>query len=186
MNTHNPHRVLIFSGYGCLSKICIKFLQIFNIADKMKQPFVTGLLIIRCLFHQHIQVGLAGLSCRHGRNQMIVSSLLKHPVNQFMNWKIRAECPETLQHKPKTAQFPCQIFIATTFFLFLLSTVILRLLQKPAHSRKNPPILAFLHTFPVKCHQLCQLLVRDAHKRRFQHSSQGNILHGIVNDSQHT
>jgi len=82
MDAHDANRIFIFANAGRLSKIGIILFQFFNIADKIKQTLVTGLFKSCRLLHQHVQIRLTNLSCRHSRYIIVIAGLFKNAVQQ--------------------------------------------------------------------------------------------------------
>ena len=56
MDTHDPHRILIFIDDIRLTVIHIIFAQFFDIANKMEQTFIARILIMDRLLDQHLHI----------------------------------------------------------------------------------------------------------------------------------
>ena len=54
MDTHDPDNVLVLPDHVCLAEIHIIFLQLIDITHKMKQSFVTRLLVGCGFFQKHV------------------------------------------------------------------------------------------------------------------------------------
>ena len=105
MDAHDPHRIVVFPGPGRLPEIRIVFLQPLDVADKVKQALVAGGLKGAGLFHQHVQVGLARLSRRHGRNVIVIAGVLEDPPDQPVDRQISGLLPQDLNEFLKLFQF---------------------------------------------------------------------------------
>ena len=183
MNTHDLHHIFISSSRGCLAEIRLVFLQLVNITNKLKQSFIAGLLIGRRLLHQHVQVSPPGLPCRHSRHIIIISRSVIHQIKQLMNRKIRSFIPENLKLKLKLFQLQSKILDLTELPPILIWRKLLAPILK---SSIQSPILSPIRRLFIKCRHPGQLLLCESHYRAFKNRSQGDVLHRIVNNRQHS
>ena len=93
VDCHDFHRTFPCTGKVHLAVIHLVFLQMFNIANKVKQAAIAGFLVIHGFFHQHGKIGASLCTIRQGLGIIAVSCSSQNFKNQFMNRSINCQIP---------------------------------------------------------------------------------------------
>ena len=164
MDRHNAHRVLVLSQHARLAEILVIALQLLDVAHKMEQPPVAGLLERQRPLDEHPHVGLALAAARLGGQVVPVSGAVKKLLDQLVDRQKFCPPPVFPYASPKFPHTFPEIGIRP-----------LRLVPQAAlvkgPLRKGAPDPRQIH-------------VREAANHGFEHRRQRNILAGIVHDPQ--
>ena len=164
MDGHDPHRVRQLPIEADFPEIYFVPLHLLHIADKLKQPVVTGGFEVRRFLHQHIQIGLPLFSSGHGCRRGAVAGILQNIQDHLVNRRVGKRFPELFQ----SFQEPVQL--CPQPLLFSLPGIDGRRLI-------NGKIRA-------AAFDGCQFPFRHVPHGRVQGRREGNILSGIIADPQ--
>ena len=162
VDTHDPHGIVIFTDQLRGPEIHLVFLEMLDIAHKMKQAFIAGLLIGHRLIHQLFQIRTASRPGRHGSDIIQISGLLQNKLQKSVDWRIRH-------------LLPGPVIEGEEFFHLFLPAVGPGPVEKDMGEAPLLPAADFSQ-FPV----------RKTEHRGVEHRGQGDIPVGIVQNFQKT
>ena len=129
----------MFPGAGSLTEVGVVFLQFFNVADKIEKSLITGLLVIFRFLHQHGEVRLPRLSCRHGGGVLVVPGEVEDPVDQAGDWEVHRFFSQSRQEILECCQLAIDNRIFLRFPVFLQISF-----HRPIKSNVFPAVRIFL------------------------------------------
>ncbi len=98
MDRHDPDNIRLLGKKGRFSKIHIIFLQLLHIADKLKQPMITGRFKFHRLFQQHFQIGTSLLPARKCCHIFDIMETAHHCLRKLRHGIRHCLLPELTQH----------------------------------------------------------------------------------------
>ena len=165
VDRHNPHRIRLFIGYIGFSIVNIVLFQLFDVAYKVKEPFIARAFKCRRLFDQHFHICFTLRPARHGCDIKAVARIFDNLPEQIMYCSIRNHFPEIFQFFQKCLQKLSEIS-ALLFGMCVLQDCLI------------------IGKFRICIADVRQLLRVQPCKRGGQYSRQRQLLHEIIQNSQ--